>query len=78
MKNNNNLVTAVIAGIAAGAVLGVLFAPDKGTETRNKIKDEGKKFAEGIKNRLQKEKEKMTSFKEDFTKAVKEKVEELV
>ncbi len=78
MKNNNNLVAAVIAGIAAGAVLGVLFAPDKGTETRKKIKDEGKKFAEGIKDRLQKEKEKMTSFKEDFTKAVKEKVEELV
>lgn len=78
MKNNNNLVAAVIAGIAAGAVLGVLFAPNKGTETRKKIKDQGKKFAEGIKDRLQKEKEKMTSFKEDFTKAVKEKVEELV
>ncbi len=33
MKNNNNLEAA---GIAASAVIGVLFAPDKSTETRKK------------------------------------------
>jgi gas vesicle protein len=37
MKSNN--VLGVVAGLAAGALLGVLFAPDKGSKTRKKIKN---------------------------------------
>jgi len=36
MKSN---VLGVVAGLAAGALLGVLFAPEKGSKTRKKIKD---------------------------------------
>ncbi|TVZ57782.1 YtxH-like protein [Flavobacteriaceae bacterium MAR_2010_105] len=36
MKSN---VLGIVAGLATGALLGVLFAPDKGSKTRKKIKN---------------------------------------
>lgn len=37
----NNVVVGVIGGLALGAILGVLFAPHKGSKTRQKIADKG-------------------------------------
>jgi len=39
MKDSGKIVTVLLAGLAAGAVLGVLFAPEKGSETRDKNND---------------------------------------
>jgi gas vesicle protein len=36
-KKGNNALMAFLAGAAAGAVLGILYAPDKGTNTREKL-----------------------------------------
>jgi gas vesicle protein len=47
MKESNTLL-AFAAGAAAGAVLGILFAPDKGSETRRKIASRAKDLSDGI------------------------------
>jgi len=37
--NNSNTVLGVLAGTAVGAIIGMLYAPDKGINTRRKISE---------------------------------------
>ena len=76
MNNTGKIITALAAGLAAGAILGVLFAPDKGSETRKKINDQGKKLADDLKEKLKKGKSDLNDLKEDIGQTVKEKVQE--
>lgn len=66
--NTSKILTALIVGAAAGAVLGILYAPDKGSETRKKVNEEGKKMSDAIKNKFNEVKEKMASAKDDINK----------
>ena len=50
--STGKVLTSLVAGIAAGAVLGILFAPDKGTETRKKISKKGTDFADNLKEKF--------------------------
>ncbi|EGV44264.1 YtxH domain-containing protein [Bizionia argentinensis JUB59] len=40
MNNSGSTALGVLAGATIGAVLGILFAPDKGSVTRQRISDE--------------------------------------
>lgn len=51
MKNSKVLASLLI-GAAAGAVVGLLLAPDKGSETRKKISKKTGEFGDGIKNKF--------------------------
>ena len=48
----NKLLAGILLGAAAGAVLGILFAPDKGKETRKKIKNKSNELGEKLKHRF--------------------------
>lgn len=43
----------ILAGVAAGAVAGILFAPEKGSRTRRKIMDKSDDYAEGLKDKFE-------------------------
>ena len=49
---NGSIVLGVLAGLATGAVLGILFAPDKGTETRKKIIQKGDDYLDTMKTKF--------------------------
>jgi gas vesicle protein len=48
MSKTSSVILAVLAGAAAGLVVGVLIAPDKGSENRKKISDAAKKLADNL------------------------------
>jgi gas vesicle protein len=49
MKNSvGGIITAFIAGAAVGALLGILYAPDKGIATRAKLKEIGEELGDDI------------------------------
>lgn len=67
--STGKVLLGVAAGVAAGALLGVLFAPDKGTNTRKKICREGKDLTNDLKDKFD---EILESITEKFSKVKKD------
>jgi gas vesicle protein len=44
--SSGKVVLGVLAGLAVGSILGILFAPDKGSSTRKKISKKGEEYAD--------------------------------
>lgn len=74
MKDSGKIVTALLAGLAAGAVLGVLFAPEKGTETREKLNDSLADLGDVLKERAEEQLDQLNDLKNKVLAAVKNKV----
>ena len=51
-SDKSGAIAALLAGLAVGAVLGVLFAPDSGKNTREKISDKALDLADNAKDSL--------------------------
>jgi gas vesicle protein len=77
MNTNKKILTAAAVGVAAGSLLGVLFAPAKGKETRKKIHDNSKKLSDGVKNTIEKGKEKLDALKGKNENTIIDRVEPL-
>lgn len=50
--SSSKTVLGFLAGAAVGSILGILFAPDKGTETRKKITDTGGDVTDSLKSKF--------------------------
>jgi len=48
----SSTILGILGAAAAGAFIGVLFAPDKGSNTRKKIKDKSKDYGDNMKTKF--------------------------
>ena len=52
--SSGKVVLGLLAGVAAGAIAGLLFAPDKGSGTRKKITKKGKDYEKKLEKKFSK------------------------
>ena len=64
MSDNGKVLSALLLGAAAGAVIGLLFAPDKGTNMRKKIKDGASDLIDQLSDKIGEAKETLAGLKD--------------
>ena len=74
MNDNSKVVIALLAGLAAGAALGLLFAPEKGTETRDKLTESLKNLGDSIKETAAAEIDNLVGLKDKVVENIKTKI----
>lgn len=72
MSNYSKIGLAFLAGAAAGAIAGILLAPDKGTETRKKIADKAKDLKETVTEKMKEGLQRANEMKEKLAKEAEE------
>ncbi len=50
--STTKIALGALAGLAVGAIAGILFAPEKGSRTRRKIMDKGEDLTDELKSKF--------------------------
>lgn len=74
MNDNSKVLVGLLVGIAAGAALGLLFAPEKGSDTRDKLSESLKDLGDSIKDKAADEINNLTSLKDKVVDSIKSKL----
>jgi gas vesicle protein len=77
LNGTGKLIGALVVGVLAGAALGVLFAPAKGSKTRSNIIDGAKDLADSIKKKMTDEAAALRKKAEEFENMAKEKMDDV-
>jgi len=72
--NSAKVISAAVVGLAVGAVLGILFAPEKGVNTRSHISESLSNAGNIVKDKAKQGMDKITDLKNQATDAFKSKV----
>jgi gas vesicle protein len=76
--NSGKVLLGVLAGIAVGAVAGILLAPDKGSDTRKKLTKKSNDYVDELKNKFSEFIESITETITDQAETAMDEAEELV
>ncbi|MDP9047965.1 MAG: YtxH domain-containing protein [Bacteroidota bacterium] len=74
MNDNSKVFVALLVGLAAGAALGILFAPQTGEETRDKLSESLTSLGDSIKETAAAELDKLIGLKDKVVDNIKTKV----
>jgi len=77
MSDNSKVLVGLLAGLAAGAALGLLFAPEKGSDTRDKLSQSLKDLGDSIKDRAADEINNLSSLKDKVVDSIKSKLRDV-
>ncbi len=76
-KSTSNVLIGFLAGAATGAVLGILYAPDKGSHTRKKIKKESERISNYVSENVGEQIDSMKQNINDFVDDLKGRISTL-
>ncbi|MFK8269545.1 YtxH domain-containing protein [Capnocytophaga stomatis] len=78
MAKTGNVLLALVTGVAIGAGVGILFAPDKGKNTRRKIKDSVDETTSRLKYKIDALSQEVREKSSEFKGTLEDKVENLL